>query len=268
MGRTMTPVTEEFLREVPVSASVYDAKSDHHFEVRAENGKLLQSEYQVDGAGHDVFRETHPIEWIIGADANGLGGLIQHDGYLFEAPLSYYKETGSWGLSPGYERGDLAFSRVIAPGCIFCHSGRAQPVAGSIGKYGNPAFKQLSVGCENCHGPGEAHVRAMGEGDSYAKGKDPTIVNPGNLAPALANDICQSCHQTGDTRVFQPGKSYLDFRPGQPLDRVMAILIVPPTRENPPREDHVEHYYSMILSKCYRESARQPGKAVAVHFVP
>jgi tetratricopeptide (TPR) repeat protein len=260
MGRSLTPVTAEFLQTVPLSASIYDPKSDRHFEVHNQDGKLYQSEYQTDAAGHEVFRNTHAIDWIVGANANGLGALIRHDDYLFEAPLSYYAKAGAWELSPGYQNGDYGFSRSIAPGCIFCHSGRPQPVAGSDGKYGNPAFTQEAIGCENCHGPGSAHVQAMGLGDSYARGKDPTIVNPGNLSPALANDICMSCHQTGDTRVFQPGKTYQDFRPGQPLDRVLAILMVPPTRDKPPSEDHVQHYYSMILSKCYRASANKPAE--------
>jgi hypothetical protein len=255
MGKSMTPVTAEFLRAVPVSASVYEHTLDRHFDVHTQDGKLYQSEFQVDAEGKDVFRNTHQIEWIVGANANGLGALIKRDNYLFEAPLSYYPKTGTWELSPGYQRGDYGFNRVVVPGCINCHSGRPQPVADSPGKYENPAFSQLAIGCENCHGPGSAHVRAMGEGDSYAKGKDPTIVNPARLAGHLSDDICMSCHQTGDTRIFQPGKTYQDFRPGMPLDRIMAILMVPPTRENPPQEDHVEHYYSMILSKCYRASA-------------
>jgi hypothetical protein len=265
MGRSMVALSStlpEFLRSIPLSASVYDQKSNRHFEVHPENGKLYQSEYQLDAVGHEVFRNTHALEWMVGTDANGLSALIQHDGYIFEAPLSYFRQTGRWELSPGYERENLGFNRAIPPGCIFCHSGRPNPApgSGSLGKYQSPAFTQLSVGCENCHGPGSAHVQAMGLGESYAKGKDPNIVNPQQLAGHLSDDICMSCHQTGDTRVFQPDKTYLDFRPGQPLDRVMAILMVPPTRDNPPREDHVEHYYSMILSKCYRASLRQPAE--------
>jgi len=260
MGRSTTPVTPEFLRSVPLPASIYDQKLDRHFEVHAEDGKLYQSEYQLDAAGHEVFRNTHAIEWIVGTDMNGQSALIRRGNSIFEAPLSYYSKTGSWSLSPGYQRGDYGFSRVIAPGCIFCHSGRPQPVADREGEYKNPPFTQLAIGCENCHGPGAAHVEEMDDGASYEKGKDPTIVNPGNLKPALANDLCMGCHQTGDTRVFQPGKTYQDFRPGMPLDRVMAILMVPPTRDNPPREDHVEHYYSMILSKCYKGSANNPAE--------
>jgi predicted CXXCH cytochrome family protein len=52
--------------------------------------------------------------------------------------------------------------------------------------------------------------------------------------------------------VLQAGKTYQDFRPGQPLDKTLAVFQIPPTREHPPDSDHVEHYYSMSLSKCYR----------------
>ena len=261
MGQSMTAVgtgvssLPDFLRAVPLSADVYDHKLDRHFEVRAQDGKLYQSEFQIDATGKEVFRNTHPIEWIVGANTNGLSALIRREDYLFEAPLSYFPLAGKWELSPGYQRGDYGFNRVVVPGCINCHSGRPEAVADRPGEYKNPPFRQLAIGCENCHGPGAAHVRAMGAGEAYARGKDPTIVNPASIAGHLSDDLCMSCHQTGDTRVFQPGKSYQDFRPGMPLNSIMAILMVPPTRENPPREDHVEHYYSMTMSKCYRASA-------------
>ncbi|HLY43168.1 MAG TPA: tetratricopeptide repeat protein [Terracidiphilus sp.] len=80
------------------------------------------------------------------------------------------------------------------------------------------------------------------------------IVNPARLTPYLADNICMACHQTGDARVLKPGKSYRDFRPGHVLDDTLSILLVPPTRGSPPSSDHVEHYYSMTLSKCYRAS--------------
>ncbi len=63
-----------------------------------------------------------------------------------------------------------------------------------------------------------------------------------------------SCHQTGDARVLKAGKNYRDFRPGTPLDDTMSILMVPPKRDAPPQADLLQHYFSMILSKCYRGS--------------
>ena len=255
----MSPATEDALRGIPLPAALDNAALHRHYEVAWRDGKLYQSEAGTDAEGRQLFRNTQPIQWIIGANANGFGGLVARDGYLLEAPLSYYPRTTSWDLSPGYQRGDYGFSRVIAPGCIFCHSGRPQPVTGSLGKYRQPAFEQLSIGCENCHGPGSAHVDAMNRGEAHPPGKDPTIVNPERLTSSRSDDICMSCHQTGDARAFEPGKTYLDFRPGQPLSRVMAILMVPPTPDHPPTRDHVQHYYSMIMSKCYRATQTKPA---------
>jgi predicted CXXCH cytochrome family protein len=258
MGRSLTPITPEFLKTLPVPATYYDAKSGHSFEVRGEDGKLYQSEFQIGADGKEIFRNTHPIEWIIGTGENGFGGLLRRDEYLFQGPLSYYTRAAKWDLSPGYQNGDYGFNRIILPGCIYCHSGRPQPVTGITGKYEKTAFTQTSVGCENCHGPGAAHVAAMGRGEENPKGHDKTIVNPANLTGQLADDVCMSCHQTGDARVLQPGKTYQDFRPGEPLDKTVSIFQVPPSRENPPQDDHVEHYFSMSLSKCFRASASLP----------
>jgi len=271
MGHSLTAITPEFLKTLPIPGSYYDARLDRHFEVHAEGGKLYESEFATDAKGQEVFRNSHPVEWIVGTGENGFGALLRRDGFLFQAPLSYYTRAAEWNLSPGYEHGDLGFNRLIQPGCIYCHSGRPQPVAGQPGKYEAIPFTQTSVGCENCHGPGSAHVAAMREGDESAstpastpvstpgKSADPTIVNPARLTPQLSDDICMGCHQVGDARVLMPGKTYQDFRPGQRLAQTLAVFQILPTRENPPQDDHLEHYYSMSLSKCYRASLTQPA---------
>jgi len=264
MGHSLTPITPDFLKTLPLPASYYDAQSGHHFDVYGEGGKLYQSEYETatgaDGKSSEVFRNAHELEWIVGTGENGFGALLRRDGYLFQAPLSYYSKAAKWDLSPGYENGNLSFNRIILPGCIYCHSGRPQPVAGFTGKYAAAPFMQTSVGCENCHGPGAEHVAAMGRGEESPSGQDKTIVNPARLTEQLSDDICMSCHQTGDARVLQPGKTYQDFRPGEPLDRTVSVFEIPPTREHPPQDDHVEHYYSMSLSKCFRASRSQPAE--------
>jgi tetratricopeptide (TPR) repeat protein len=264
MGRSLTPIMPEFLKTLPLGSpettSLFDAKSKHHFEAYAENGKLIQSEYETGASGKEVFRSTHEMGWIIGTGENGFGALLRRDDYLFQAPLSYYTRAARWDLSPGYQNVNDSFNRVIQPGCIYCHSGRPQPTAGRAGSYRDPAFTQASIGCENCHGPGAAHVEAMRKGKMAANGPDPTIVNPELLSSQLSDDICMSCHQAGNARVVQPGKTYQDFRPGEPLERTVAIFQIPPTRDNPPNEDHVEHYYSMSLSKCFLATRNLPAQ--------
>ena len=261
MGHSLTPVTSDLLKTLPLTpdhnTTVIDPTTHHELTVHAEEGKLYQTESEA-ANGREVFRNTHPMEWIVGTGENGFGALLRRDGYLFQAPLSYYSKAAHWDLSPGYQNGDLAFNRLIQPGCIYCHSGRPQPVPNFAGKYAAAPFTQTSVGCENCHGPGSAHVDAMENGEEYKPGHDPTIVNPQHLTGQLSDDICMGCHQVGDARVLKPGKTYQDFRPGQPLDNTVSIFIEPPSPEHPPQDDHLEHYYAMSLSKCFRASAAQP----------
>lgn len=262
MGHSLAAITPEYLKTLPLaspeSTSYFDPKSNHHFEVHADNGKLIESEYETASDGSEIFRNSHTMSWVIGTGENGFGLLLKRGEYIFQAPLSYYTRAAQWNLSPGYQNGDYGFNRLILPGCIYCHSGRSQPVAGQDGRYETPVFTENSIGCENCHGPGAAHVAAMRKG-KVAKGPDPTIVNPENLNGQLSDDICMSCHQAGDARVLQPGKSYQDFRPGQSLEKTVAVFQIPPTPENPPQADHVEHYYSMSLSKCFRATRGLPA---------
>jgi hypothetical protein len=249
----MSAVTPALLEKIPTDASVVDDRIHRRFAVRTDAGRLLQSESEIGNDGKEVFPETHPVEWIIGSGANGFGALIKRGEFLFEAPLSFYAKTQSWALSPGYEFGDYGFNRPILPGCIACHSGRPQAVLGGNGRFLEPPFHELAIGCENCHGPGEAHVREMREGDSSGEGSTHSIVNPAKLDPWLADNICMSCHQTGDAIVLKPGKDYRDFQPGTALDDTLGIFMVPPRRDSP-QTDLLEHYFSMTLSKCYRSS--------------
>lgn len=267
MGHSLTTITPKFLATLPLPATYTDPNTHHSYSVYARDGKLWQSEFQEaptnsglvgTAPGQEIFRSTHPIPWIIGTGENGFGGLLVRGGYLFQAPLSYYSAAGKWQLSPGYQHGDYGFNRILQPGCISCHSGRPRPIAGYDGKYEDPPFSHVSIGCENCHGPGSVHVAAMDQGEEV-KGRDDTIVNPARLTRDLSDDICMSCHEIGDARVLERGRTYQDFRPGEPLSQTVAIFNVAPSRQSPPDADHLEHYSSMILSKCYRASLSQPA---------
>jgi hypothetical protein len=261
MGRSMSPVTPAFLKSIPSSAVYLNQRLIRKFEVFTREQKLYQSEAGTGADGKESFRSAHELEWIIGAGVNGFGVILQEDHHLFQAPLSFYSKTMSWEPSPGYEFIDLGFSRPITPGCISCHSGRPNAVPEGNGEFESTPFSELAIGCERCHGPGAAHVQAMlgahvpkPKSGGAANALDRGIVNPARLTPYLADNICMACHQTGDVRVLKPGKTYRDIRPGYPLDDTLSILMIPPTRESPPSADHVEHYYSMTLSKCYRAS--------------
>lgn len=249
MGRSLTDTNLAHAANLPLPGSYYNSTLDRHFEIFARNGKLFQSEYQTDAGGAEIFRSTQEVRWIVGAGANGYSALVQQGDYLMEAPLSYYIRTGKWEPSPGYEAADTGFSRPVLAGCISCHSGRANPADQDTGKFAAVPFTQISIGCENCHGPGAAHVRAESAGGRVS---DPQIVDPGKLTARLENDICMSCHEAGDARVLHPGKTFQDFRPGTSLDETVSIFMVPLKRGDPDNRDHVQHYFEMSMSKCFR----------------
>lgn len=252
MGRSMARPNAAFLAQIRTSAEVFDARFNRHFGVQLRYGSLFQTEYEQTGDGQDVFRQTEKIEWIIGAGENGLGGIVRRGDYLFEAPLSYYPNVAQWKLSPGYEYGDYGFSRPVLVGCVVCHSGRPRLLPEREAQFRGPPFEELAIGCENCHGPGAAHV--LEKQANPASAGSSLIVNPANLTPWLADNICMLCHQTGQARVLHPGKRYSDFYPGNELDETLSIFQIPFSRSAPPQDDLLEHYLSMRLSKCYRMS--------------
>jgi hypothetical protein len=254
MGRSMSEITPALLETIPTAASIFNPKLNRHFEISARDNSLYQSEFETTADGKDAFRETRKLEWIIGSGANGSGAIVKQDDYLFEAPLSFYAKPHRWALSPGYEFGDYGFNRPILPGCIACHSGQPGPILEGNGRFREPPFAELAIGCENCHGPGLSHVAAAQMDPS-----PDSITNPARLSPWLADNICMSCHQTGDARVLQAGKTYRDFRPGTELNDTLSIFLVPFSRESAPKDDLLEHYLSMHLSKCYLKSGGRLG---------
>jgi hypothetical protein len=59
--------------------------------------------------------------------------------------------------------------------------------------------------------------------------------------------------------VPREGKQYRDFRPGSALDDTFSIFLVPLRAGFAPKDDLLEHYLSMRLSKCYRDSGGKLG---------
>jgi hypothetical protein len=258
MGRSMSIVSGE-LPQVPAghTITVPNERFKRYYDVLSTPTGAYQSEYQKAEDGTEVFRNTQKLVYAIGSGRNGTSYLVTRDGYLYEAPLSFYAKTRTWELSPGFEVADLAFNRPALPGCLACHSGFARPTAPGLGSYADPPFKELAIGCENCHGPGSLHVAEhMGQTKARVDTRSTvrrSIVNPGRLDPWLADNICMSCHQGRALRVLQPGKNYADFRPGTPLNEVMAIFAAPLNSKggSAPISPLLEHFSLMSLSKCY-----------------
>jgi hypothetical protein len=236
MGRSMS-VLQNSLPERRLTSE----KLGRTFEVFSRDGAVYQSESRT-----GVFKTTYRLEYAVGSGEHGVTFIVRRGDHLFQAPLSFYARTGDWDLSPGYEHADYGFNRPVPAACVACHSGQPQPVEDRNGAYHDPPFRELAIGCENCHGPGALHVKERTAG--RGRTPDATIVNPSRLPARLAENICMNCHQTGDARVLEPGKHYADFRPGTWLSDTLAIFKV---RNTGADADLLEHWSAMNHSRCF-----------------
>jgi tetratricopeptide (TPR) repeat protein len=140
---------------------------------------------------------TLPVEVLMGGGRHGLGFLAsirELDGIplarpaLVQARYEWSPERKQLLLAPGCTLGkpqtlEAALGVVLSPTfesrCLSCHG---QPDTQGSGKDGG-------VGCESCHGPGSAHVKAVNEGHPMQG-----IVNPRRLSPEDSIDVCARCH--------------------------------------------------------------------------
>jgi hypothetical protein len=239
------------LARVPHPVTVFDKALHRYYQVFRKGSDLYQTEYALDGSGRELYRHTKRLAYAVGAGENGYSYIVRRGDYLFQAPLSFYTKVGKWDLSPGHE---LGFNRPIPPGCAACHSGQPNPAPNRQALYLQPEFKDLSIGCENCHGPGALHVEERHANKPIPATGDDSIVNPAALPGWLADNICMSCHEQGDAQVLEPGKTYLDFRPGTPLSDTVALFEVPRKDKAEGKGAPLEHWTLMIASRCYRAS--------------
>ena len=168
------------------------------------------------------------IDYVIGSGKHASGYLLDLAGHLFQSPVVYYKSRHAYDLAPGYENvAHPDFTRPIAEGC-------------------SPAFSAEAITCERCHGSAERHLENPRAG---------TIVNPAKLEPAARDSICEQCHLLGVGRVLNPGKTFADFRPGEPLENVFTTYrnVLPSSAEGE-KFKVISHVEQLERSVCARKS--------------
>lgn len=194
----------------------------------------------------DSHTSEYHVDYAVGSGKHATGYLVAIKDHLFQSPIAYYKSRHGYDVAPGYEaQADPDFTRAVTPACLFCHSGRAEPVAGTANEYKSPPFSHLAIGCSRCHGATEGHLAHPGPA---------TIVNPARLQGDARNSICEQCHLLGVARVLNPGKQFTDFQPGTPLENTFTVYRnnMPPGAASKFRV--ISHVEQLALSRCVRES--------------
>src|SRR5262249_51198771 len=148
-----------------------------------------------DEKGVIVYDLATPVDFALGSGTRGYSFLTNRDGYLFQAPVSWFSQKLLWDVSPGYIP-DWRAGRPVSAGCLYRNATRVLALDGYANRSQGPILDGFTIGCERCHGPGQRPVAA--EEPPPAPDVDPTIVNPGHLGPELRAAICEQCHVTGE----------------------------------------------------------------------
>jgi predicted CXXCH cytochrome family protein len=194
---------------------VYDTFLDLYYLPFIINNDIFIKEYRLSGKD-TTYSRTEKINYIVGSGHHTNSHLIEENGFLYQAPLTFYTQKGKWDFPPGFENGqNTRFNRKIGLECMSCHNALPDYTFGSDNQYSKI---EHGISCERCHGPGQIHVQKMKKGEivDVNKEKDFSIVNPRKLTWARQIDICQRCHLQGNA-VLKPGKTFLSYRPGMVL---------------------------------------------------
>jgi len=271
MGQSFDHATrEKSAADFSAHSLVYDKELDFYYKPYWQGDSLFFMEYRLEGKD-TVHKRIQKIDYIIGSGQHTNSHIYSVNGYLYQAPITFYTQQRKWDLAPGFEDGASSrFSRLIESECMTCHNGYPQFVPNSQNKY---ISLKTGIDCERCHGPGGLHVaeKQAGKIIDTSKGPDYSIVNPRRLSTELQNNVCQRCHLQG-IAVLNDGKTFFDFRPGMKLSEVMNVFM--PQYEG--AEDKMimaSHVERMKKSMCYAASGQMScitchNPHVSVKFTP
>jgi len=199
----MTQFRTNMARAWPgVATSQLPAK---YFETHAE-GPAPEIEYALARTGRDLHYRVQmpgqpqldfPVEATIGGERHGLSFLVRVTALegsplprpaLVEARYFHYAQQNRLALELGFPEEkpstyETALGRVLTPylekRCLACH--------GAPRTHGTRV--EIGISCEDCHGPGQMHLAALG-----AHSRDLGMLNPKKLPVAEQMRPCSQCH--------------------------------------------------------------------------
>jgi len=229
---------------------------DLYFVMEARPDGFYQT--SIDESDIPPTERTEKIDIVVGSGRKGQSYLFWHEGdLLHQSPVSWWRNKGSWGNSPGYRDGRARWSRRVAPRCLECHASYIRAITEDdpgkkIHKRPNQYDRSnyiLGINCERCHTAGDNHV----------DGKDGSIINPTKLDRDREIEICQLCHGAGGGSSIQPPFSY---EAGQPLAEYFKISEPKPDE---PVDVHGNQVGLLKQSACYQASQMTCATCHNVH---
>ncbi|MEO1625281.1 MAG: tetratricopeptide repeat protein [Bacteroidota bacterium] len=233
-------------------ALVYDARSDFYYKPFFKGDTLFVKEFRLDGTD-TIHQRTEAISYIVGSGHHTNSHILDFNGYIYQAPITFYTQDQKWDMAPGFETENLRFSRLLTSECLTCHNHFPKMAEGSINKF---TEVPRGIACERCHGPGELHVREKMAGQIVDTSQyiDYSIVNPRDLERDRQMDLCQRCHLQG-IAVLEEGKSFYDFKPSMKLSDVLNVFL-PRFTDSHEKFIMASQADRLQMSACYQSSEK------------
>jgi tetratricopeptide (TPR) repeat protein len=200
MAHASGPATENL-----IPADFVHRNSGVHYRIYSEGSVVWLS---FERPGDPAATGKRQLLYSIGSGRRGRSYLFAVDDFVFESPVNWYADRHEWDMAPAFgEAREIPLNLPAYPACLRCHASGANPsLDGTENRYPTPLFSQDGVGCERCHGPGEAHAQGG------------AVVNPAKLPPERRDAVCMQCHLEGSAAIERAGRHAHDFRPGEILD--------------------------------------------------
>lgn len=243
-GRSIFPAATAPPLEDWTVAPVYDRFRDFYYLPR----KLKEGDYRILEFRLEEKDTVHklelPIDFFIGSGNQTRSYLVNRNGFLFEMPLTWYRQKGIWDLSPGYEKGqNQRFSRAVSTECMACHASGFEADSHSINH-----FRKVgqALDCGSCHGDLKDHLAQAKAGKPDSK----SLLRLGKIPLQAQLDVCRQCHlegvkvrkRTAPAGEYQPGKRFSDY----------YEVFVPATGEQD--FGFASHAERLQLSACFKGS--------------
>jgi predicted CXXCH cytochrome family protein len=267
MGRSFsTQAAANRIEDYATHNTVYNQASDRTYTMRQHDGASYLAREQMGLDQNPSNQIEERIDYVIGSGNHARTYLHRTaDGALVELPVSWYSEMGGyWAMSPGYDNPHQKdFRRAIGPDCMFCHDGYVTPDRNAGSRNEEAVFSNSlpnGIGCQRCHGPGAAHVKAAMTPGTELAAIRATIVNPSRLGRDRQLDVCRQCHLETTSLPLPNSIWSFDRRPFsfQPGDRLQESVLYFDHKPGTGYDDRLEvahQAYRLAKSKCFRNTA-------------
>lgn len=79
---------------------VYDKWFDLYYLPFVNNGEIFLKEYRLRGKD-TIHSRIERIQYIVGSGHHTNSHMTIENGYVYQAPLTFYTQKGKWDLPPG-----------------------------------------------------------------------------------------------------------------------------------------------------------------------